>query len=258
MWAAERPAGQLALMRGHLGTFSDGRDSARAKRIECSGRRGYALQSRYIGPYLLYGGGARPGGGHSPPQSNVYALRYAENAEAQEVHRAWPIASKRSARTRSSSGPTARTCISRGAADEPGRTTRRPLHAAERGPGRNRSHGFFYRPARRRGRARGLPIIGCGRAAAASCAGTRLAAVSPHQSLKLTELGTLDSRADANANDGCKASCVDGQGIPGRFSSANGYSRAGYEIVEAACGIGYRRIAAHHYTPPWIDQISWK
>ncbi|MEF8766334.1 hypothetical protein [Candidatus Accumulibacter contiguus] len=79
MWAGEVNAGDLALLRIPLASFSDGRDSAPAQAYRRLPRAsGYVLQSRYIGPYLLYGAGT---GWHSPQtttQSQVYAVRYAQ------------------------------------------------------------------------------------------------------------------------------------------------------------------------------------
>jgi hypothetical protein len=59
-------SGDLALLRVPFASFSDGRDSAPADRYRKLPRpAGYALQNRFVGAYLLYGGGA---GSHRPQQ----------------------------------------------------------------------------------------------------------------------------------------------------------------------------------------------
>src|SRR5262249_52509731 len=79
MWAAEGNSGDLALLRVPLTSFSDGKDSAPAHAYRPLPRvDGYVLQSRYIGPYLVYGGGT---GWHRPQQTTesvAYAVRYAD------------------------------------------------------------------------------------------------------------------------------------------------------------------------------------
>lgn len=53
------------------------------------------------------------------------------------------------------------------------------------------------------------------------------------QSLRLTELGALDSQSAANANDGCRASCVDWYGNARPvFLNNRVFALMGYEIVE--------------------------
>ena len=56
-----------------------------------------------------------------------------------------------------------------------------------------------------------------------------------NQSLRLTELGALDSRPEAGANDGCRASCVDWYGNSRPLFVGNRvFALMGYEIVEGA------------------------
>ena len=71
----------LALLRVPLASFSDGRDSAPDSAYTAlPGVEGYALQSRYVGAYLLYGGGA---GWYRPQSMNsrLYAVRYAQGQD---------------------------------------------------------------------------------------------------------------------------------------------------------------------------------
>jgi hypothetical protein len=61
-----------------------------------------------------------------------------------------------------------------------------------------------------------------------------------NQSLKLSEIGTLDSRPDAaGRNDNCRASCVDwyGNSRP-LFLRSRVFALMGYEIVEGRLASG--------------------
>lgn len=54
-----------------------------------------------------------------------------------------------------------------------------------------------------------------------------------NQALRLTELGALDSQGAGNANDGCRASCVDWYGNSRPiFLDDRVFALMGYEIVE--------------------------
>src|SRR5262249_14990195 len=86
MWAAETNAGDFALLRVALDSFSDGRDTAPATSYKALPRPdGYAIQNRYVGSYLLYGTGAGWNRAQRTLSSQVYAVRYAGEAKAQEI-----------------------------------------------------------------------------------------------------------------------------------------------------------------------------
>jgi hypothetical protein len=54
-----------------------------------------------------------------------------------------------------------------------------------------------------------------------------------NQSLRLSEIGALDSRSGVGANDGCRASCVDWYGNSRPiFVGSRVFALMGYEIVE--------------------------
>ena len=110
-----------------------------------------------------------------------------------------------------------------------GRYTRR--NAAQ---GETRSHGFFYKPESMFEGLVGLPIIGGGQSARSQLAQPSASVLFlRNHSLELGELGALDSRAAANANDGCRASCVDWYGNSRPLFLRNRvFALMGYEIVE--------------------------
>jgi len=236
MWAAEVNSGDLALLRAPLASFSDGRDSAPADAYRPLPRaEGYALQSRYIGSYLLYGAGT----GWRRPQQTVeslaYAVRYADGVTfaLPLVHAVDRIeALGPHAVVVGSDGRDLHfTSVRLGYAPV---TTQRYTRK-DAAQGETRSHGFFYKPDTEYDGLLGLPIIG-----AADPASRQLRKESAallylrNQGLSLSELGTLDARPGAaERNDGCRASCVDwyGNSRP-LFLRGRVFALMGYEIVE--------------------------
>ena len=234
MWAAETNSGDLALLRVHLGRFSDGRDSAPAESYKALPKPGgYAMQNRFIGEYLLYGAGAGWRRPQHTTESEVFAVRYSggytyavplvhgvDRIEALGAN-AVVIGSDGTdlhfTSVRLSNHPVARD-----------RYTRR--NAAQ---GETRSHGFFYKPDTEYDGLVGLPIIGGGQAAGRNLRHESASLLYlRNQSLSLSELGTLDSRP-ASSNDSCRASCVDwyGNSRP-LFIRKRVFALMGYEIVE--------------------------
>ncbi len=258
MWGAETSPGDLALLRVPLASFSDGRDSAPAQSYRALPKvAGYALQSRYVGNYLLYGAGAVQYGAsavwHRPKavtQGQVYAVNYAGDGRAYEVPLVHGVdrieALGANAVVVGSDGrdlhfTSLRLARLPVASD---RYTRRNASQGE-----TRSHGFFYKAENEFDGMVGLPILG----------GTRSASLLylKNQSLKLSEIGTLDSRP-GSVNDGCRASCVDwyGNSRP-LFLRGRVFALMGYEIVEGqvnARGISELRRAS--FAPQPVDEIA--
>jgi hypothetical protein len=236
MWAAEFNAGDFALLRVSLDSFSDGREAAPARAYKRLPRPdGHAIQSRYVGPYLLYGAGA----GWRRPQrtlhSQVYAVRYAGDAKAHEIPLAHGVdrieALGANAVVIGTDGRDLHFTSVR-LAQTPAAQDRyiRP-DAAQ---GETRSHGFFYKPQTENAGLVGLPIIGGGRSAGRQLRHESAAVLFlRNQSLRLSEIGALDSRSATGANDGCRASCVDWYGNSRPVFVGNRvFALMGYEIVE--------------------------
>jgi hypothetical protein len=237
MWAAEVNSGDLALLRVPLASFSDGRENAPSEAYRALPKvNGHAVQNRYIGSYLLYGAGA----GWRRPQatlnSEVYAIRYALDADAHKVPLAHGVdrieALGADAVVVGTDGRDLHfTSVRLGErADAVDRYTR--VNAAQ---GETRSHGFYYKPETEREGMVGLPIIGGGRSAAQHLRRESAALLYlRNQSLKLSELGTLHSRPEAaGGNDGCRVSCVDWYGNSRPLFLRNRvFALMGYEIVE--------------------------
>jgi hypothetical protein len=265
MWGAEHNAGELALLRMPLASFSDGRDSAPASAYRNLPRpSGQALQNRFVGEYLLYGAGA---GGRRPPQfssgmqgtRDMYAVRYAarngiyELPLAHGVERIEPLGNNALA-VGSDGRDLHFTSLRLG--DLPLVSERYTRKNASQGE--TRSHGFFYKPENEYDGLIGLPIIGGGQASSRNLRHESASLLYlRNDSLSLRELGTLDSRP-VGMKDGCKASCVDWYGNSRPLFLRNRvFALMGYEIVEGRLAadkiVETRRIS---FAPGQADEIA--
>jgi hypothetical protein len=98
----------------------------------------------------------------------------------------------------------------------------------------------------------GLPVIGGGRAAGRQLHRESAAVLFLRsRSLRLDELGALDSRREANLNDGCRASCVDWYGNSRPLFLRNRvFALMGYEIVEGRIsGAGIAEVRRISFAP---------
>ncbi len=238
MWAAETNPGDLALLRVPLASFSDGRDAAPAGAYRSLPKpAGHALQSRYVGAYLLYGGGAGWRRPQTTVQSQLYAVRYA-SADTYEVSLPHGVdrieALGANAVAVGSDGKDLHfTSV---------RLARLPVAVdrysrANAAQGETRSHGFFYKPEGELDGMLGLPIIGGGESAGRQLRKESAALLYlRNRGLSFSELGLLEARPGAaERNDGCRASCVDwyGNSRP-LFVGGRVFALMGYEIVEGA------------------------
>jgi hypothetical protein len=237
MWAAEVNSGDMALLRVPLSGFSNGRDSAPAEAYRALPKpQAGALQSRYIGPYLLYGAGASWGRAQRTLNSQVFALRYADAAGVQEVPLAHGVdrieAMGANAVVIGSDGQDLHFTSLRLAAQATPADRYTRKDAAQ---GETRSHGFFYKPDNENEGIVGLPVAGAGRAGVQQLRSTSAAVLFlRNQSLRLSDIGALDATPHTGAiNDGCRASCVDwyGNSRP-LFIGGRVYALMGYELVE--------------------------
>lgn len=240
MWAAETNAGDLALLRVPLGSFSDGRDAAPAEAYRALPKpAGHALQSRYVGAYLLYGAGT---GWHRPQatsQSHLYAVRYASGdtyalSLPHAVDRIEALGAH--ALVAGSDGRDLHFTTVR-LARFPVTIDRYTRKDASQGEAR--SHGFFYKPESEADGLLGLPIVGGNEPGTRHLRKTSAALLYlRNRGLSLSELGTLGAQpGDAERNDGCRASCVDwyGNSRP-LFVRGRVFALMGYELVEGRVG----------------------
>ena len=260
MWAGERNPGQLGLMRVALSSFSDGHDSApRSAYRALPTPGGGALQSRYIGPYLLYGTGAGWRTPQATRESHVYAVRYAGDgatAELPLVHGVDRIeALGANAVVVGADGSNLHfTRVRLGSTPETaGRYTR-----SNASQGETRSHGFYYRAQNEDTGLVGLPIIGGGRAAAGQLRNASASLLFlRNTTLQLSELGTLASKS-GTTDDACAASCVDWYGNSRPiFLRDRIFALMGYEIVEGRLSGGrIAEIGRVSLQPHWTNQVQ--
>jgi hypothetical protein len=236
MWAAEANAGDFALLRVPLDSFSDGRDTAPAEAYKPLPRpNGHAIQSRYVGPYLLYGAGAGWNRAQRTLNSQVYAVRFADGSKAHEIPLAHGVdrieALGANAVVIGSDGRDLHFTSVRLAPTPVAQDRYIRKDAAQ---GETRSHGFYYRAESDNAGFVGLPVIGANQRAARQLRHESAAVLFlRNQSLRLTELGALESQGTSNANDGCRASCVDWYGNSRPIFVGNRvFALMGYEIVE--------------------------
>jgi hypothetical protein len=253
MWNPEHTAGDVALMRVPISSFSDGSDTA----LVSDYRRlpkpdGYTFQNRFVNDYLLYGCGSGWGYPEKSGRSKVYAVRWA-GGEPQElelahgVDRIEPLGAN--AIVVGTDGTNLHFSGIR-LGDEPEvADSYVRKHASQ---GELRSHGFFYKPDNSDSGVLGLPISGPGRPGYRHLVeGSASILFLRNSALHFQDAGELAAHPEKSTNDGCRASCVDWYGnarplfVRGRI-----FALMGYEIVEGAMNDGrIREVRRISYAP---------
>jgi hypothetical protein len=235
MWGAEVAAGDVALMRVPISSFSDGSEAAPLYSYRRLPKpEGDTFQNRFVGNYLLYGTGSGWGSPEKSNQSSLYALRWisGETAELKLAHGVDRIEAMGSdAVVVGTDGENLHfTGIRLGQkAEVAKRYTRRGASQGEL-----RSHGFFYKPDGPNSGMLGLPISRPGRPGYEHLFEESAAVLFlRNDSLDWKELGELDARAEKAVDDDCRASCVDwyGNARP-LFVGGRVFALLGYELVE--------------------------
>ena len=257
MWAAEVAAGDVALMRVPLMSFSDGSEAVPASNYrKLSKVEGYTFQNRFVGNYLLYGTGSGWGDPQNSKHSSLYAVPWAggEPSELSLAHGVDRIEAMGSdAVVVGTDGKNLHfTSIRLDESPEVvGSYTRKGASQGEL-----RSHGFFYKPDGPDSGMLGLPISVPGRAGYRHLFESSAAILFlRNESLHFEEVGELNARSDRAVDDACRASCVDWYGnarplfVHGRLLAL-----LGYEIVEGTLDGGRvhesRRV---NYAPRQIE-----
>lgn len=225
MWNAGTGSGEVALLRVPLRAFGDLRAAAARRQYRAlPGDGGWGVHNRFIGDWLVYGSG---GWSERSPQQ-VHAVRYAATAPARTLELA-----HRLERIDALAGDGV--LVGPGGGDlhftplRLGADARTMPAYVQRGArqGDDRTHGFFYRPTGEGEGMLGLPILHSDAGAGASVLYLR------NRALQLSPLGTLDARRQAQADDGCQASCVDWYGNARPiFVGERVFALLGYELVE--------------------------
>jgi len=253
MWHAEGAAGDVALMRVPLQSFSDGNQTALASSYqELPKPTGYTFQNRFVGDYLLYGTGSGWGAPEQSKQPGLYVVRW-DSGEWNQLSLAHGVdrieALGEDAVVVGTDGQDLHFSAVR-LGDEPEVVYDYARKNASQGE--LRSQGFFYKADGQDSGVLGLPISEPGRPGyrhlieeSASILFLR------NSSLHFEEIGALASRPKRAENDQCRASCVDwyGNSRP-LFVRGRVLALLGYEIVEGAFDDGrIRETRRINYAP---------
>jgi Beta propeller domain len=237
MWSSERAAGDVALMRVRLTSFSDGADSVPASAYRALPRpAGYTFQNRFVGEYLLYGTGSGWWMPQKKKQSTLYAVRWARGDVHALVLNHGTDRIEQMGLDAVAVGTDGNdlhfTAIRLGT--EPEAADEYVRKGASQGE--LRSHGFFYKLEGRDTGMLGLPISLPARPGYAHLFQNSAAILFlRNDGLHFSEMGELAAASEGAKNDFCRASCVDWYGnarpifLRGRYIAL-----LGYEMVEGA------------------------
>jgi hypothetical protein len=243
MWGAEHAAGDVALMRVPLASFSDGSDPVLPSIYrKLPAPRGDTFQNRFVGDYLLYGSGSGWGYPQKADKSRLYAVRWA-NGDL------YPLALNHGMDRIEQMGSDAVVVGTDGAdlhftavrlGDLPATANEYIRKGASQGE--LRSHGFFYKADARDSGMLGLPISMPARPGYRHLFETSAAILFlRNDSLHFQEVGELEAQPDRakDKDDSCRASCVDWYGnAQPLFVHGRVFALLGYELVEGAVDNG--------------------
>lgn len=237
MWRAGVAAGDVALLRAPLASFSDGSAVvAPSDYLSLPKVEGYDFQNRFVGHYLLYGSGSGWGYPKNTARSPLFLVRWSDGANYQLTlsHGADRIEQMgRDAVVVGTDGKNLHfTSVRLG--DSPSITGSYLRKDASQGE--LRSQGFFYKPEGEDSGTVGLPISfpsrpGYRHLFESSAAILFLHNVDGH----FLEMGELAARPELATDDKCRTSCVDwyGNARP-LFVRDRVIALLGYELVEGS------------------------
>jgi len=251
MWGSEFSAGDVALFRAPIDSFSDGSQQAPNYRYrELPRPEGYTFQNRFVGDHLLYGTGSGWGQPEQRRSANVFVISYV-NGDVNEL-------SLKHGVDRIEQMGTDAVVIGANGSDlyfSPVELNdvrvRESFVRKNASQGELRSHGFFYKPVGKNSGMLGLPIARGGRSGYKHLVeGSAAVTFLRNDRLDLTEMGELEA-GNATANDGCRASCVDWYGNARPVFLRNRiFALMGYEIVEGSvAGNRIRETRRINYSP---------
>jgi hypothetical protein len=234
MWGSEVAAGDVALLRAPLDSFSDGsQEAARHRYRGLPKPTGYTFQNRFVGDHILYGTGSGWGSPEQTRSANLFAVSWVDG----DVDELWLEHGVDRIEQLGSDAVVVGTDgrdlhfspVRLGA--EP--SVRKGFVRRNASQGELRSHGFFYRATGKNAGLLGLPVAREGRPGYRHLIeGSAAVVFLRNDKLELTELGELEA-GGGSANDGCRASCVDWYGNARPLFLRNRvFALLGYEIVE--------------------------
>jgi len=257
MWGAEIAAGDVALMRVSLSSFSDGsQDVSVYNYRKLPKPSGYTFQNRFVGDYLLYGTGTGWGYPKQTGRSHLIAVRWAGGEVNQillphGVDRIEQLGND--AVVIGTDGTNLQFSAVR-LGEWPEVADRYTRKGASQGE--LRSQGFFYKADGPDSGTLGLPISTPARPGYQHLFDSSSAILFlRNDSLHFEEVGELAARSDKAVDDACRASCVDwyGNSRP-LFVHGRVLALMGYEIVEGTIGQGrMREVRRVNYAPDRIQ-----
>jgi hypothetical protein len=245
MWGAETAAGDVALLRVSLDSFSDGStlaDSSNYRKLPKPAS--YTFQNRFVGNYLLYGTGSGWGEADNKYHSNLFAVDWTGGnvSRISLVHGVDRIEQMGSnAVVIGTDGRNLHFTAIR--LDDGAPSIADSYVRKEASQGELRSHGFFYKPDGPDSGTLGLPISTPARAGYRHLFESSAAILFlRNDGLHFEEAGELAARSDRAVDDACRASCVDWYGNARPiFVRGRVLALLGYEIVEGAVDDGRMR-----------------
>ena len=259
MWGAEFAAGDVALFRTSLASFSDGSESApMSDYSELPKPEGYTFQNRFVGEHLLYGTGSGWGRPENKNNANLFVINYTsgEIYDLELAHGVDRIEQMgRDAVVVGTNGTDLHfSPIKLGGSP----MLKKGYQRRNASQGELRSHGFFYRSDGRDSGVIGLPIARSGRSGYKHLIENSAAILFlRNNSLAFDEMGELEART-TSTTDNCKASCVDwyGNARP-LFIRGRVFALLGYELVEGS--FDGQRIAERrriNYSPRYAKRFA--
>lgn len=263
MWSGERDRGSLALLRVPLSAFGDGSARAPAGAYRPLPDAGDGVfTNRFVGDALLYGvdrfyGSGADAGSQSQAVAQTVVVDWRTGtvdsvAVPHEVERI-EVMGDAAVVVGAAADGLHLTALRLGAA--PAVAGAYVMTGAAQGE--SRSHGFFYRPTGDAAGMLGLPVRGGGGRYDSLWDGSASVLFLENRGGTLSLLGDLAARPDGNADDGCRASCVDwyGNARP-LFLGTRVFALMGYELVEGAVEGGRLREVRRVSFAPQTRQVS--
>lgn len=257
MWRAEVAAGDVALMRVPLASFSDGSEAVPSSSYRPLPKpEGYTFQNRFVGEHLLYGTGSGWGYPEQPAKPKLYTVRWADGTLrelpfAHGVDRIEQMGSDAVLVGTDGKNLHFTAVRLRNSPEVADRFVRENVSQGEL-----RSHGFFYRLDGSESGILGLPISKPGRPGYRHLFEESAAILFlRNDSLRFDEVGELAARPEGAVNDECRASCVDwyGNARP-LFVRGRVLALLGYEIVEGTLDDGrMRELRRVNYAPGRVE-----
>ena len=240
MWNAEASGGRLALLRLPLDSMGDGAAFARAawyRHLPATGAG--EIQNRFVGAYLLYGAGNGWGGQETTDSTlHVVPWRGGQSSRLSLAHGVDRI--EVMGEEAVVVGVRNRDLLFSGIRLGDWSAVRQRFTLPDASQGELRSHGFFYRADGRDAGVLGLPVREAQRPGWQHLVeGSASVLFLENAGGAFSRLGTLAAGAVRNADDACRASCVDWYGNARPiFARGRVFALLGYEIVEGAIGDG--------------------